>query len=236
MKTNRTHFLLPAALMLTASMALAPQAQAQETELESLDSRFSYVLGVQFGYQILQQLRGAPSTLDEDAVGLGIADIFAGADLRLTPEEMEAASNEFQQRAEEQQMALAEQNIALGDGFRDDYANQDGIQSTESGLLYKVLETGTGEKPLAQNTVEVHYRGTLIDGTEFDSSYSRGQPAEFGLGGIIPGWSEILQLMPVGSKWEVVIPPSLAYGESGAPPAIPPHSTLVFEIELLSIK
>ena len=224
------------ALIATVVFSFSAISQAQDVELESLSSKFSYVLGVQFGYQILQQLQSASPDLDRDAVALGIADIFADGELKMTSEQMETAADEFQKRMEEQQMAMAEMQITLGNEFREQYAKQDGVQSTDSGLLYKVIEEGSGDKPTGQSTVEVHYKGALIDGQEFDSSYSRGEPTTFGIGGIIPGWGEILQMMPTGSKWEVVIPPELAYGESGAPPAIPPHSTLVFEIELLSFE
>ena len=124
----------------------------------------------------------------------------------------------------------------MGTDFREEFAKQDSAKSTGSGLLYIVLEKGDGVKPTLDSSVTVHYRGTLVDGSEFDSSYSRNEPTTFGLASIIPGWQEALQLMSVGAKWQLVIPPELAYGDRGAPPAIPPSATLVFEIELLSIQ
>jgi len=125
---------------------------------------------------------------------------------------------------------------ASGEEFRADFAAQDGVQSTGSGLLYKVFVEGEGAKPGPDSTVTVHYRGTLTDGSEFDSSYSRDEPTSFSLAGIIPGWVEALQLMSVGAKYQIVIPPELGYGEQGSPPVIPPSATLVFEIELLAIE
>jgi FKBP-type peptidyl-prolyl cis-trans isomerase FklB len=113
---------------------------------------------------------------------------------------------------------------------------KEGVKTTETGLQYKVIKAGTGKTPKASDTVVTHYRGTLVDGTEFDSSYKRGEPATFPVKGVIAGWTEALQLMPVGSKWQLVIPSKLAYGQRGAPPAIGPNATLIFEIELIAIK
>jgi len=217
-------------------LTLSVPSWAQEVKLDTLESKFSYMLGVQLGSQILQQLETSAEQLDRDAVAIGISDVFSGSDLRLSDEQMAQTAADFQKQAEEQQMALNESNLAAGEAFRSEYAAQDGANSTESGLLYRIVQEGSGDKPAADSTVTVHYRGTLIDGVEFDSSYSRGEPTSFGLGSIIPGWNEILQMMPAGSKWEVVIPPHLAYGVGGAPPAIPPQATLVFEIELISFE
>ncbi len=133
-------------------------------------------------------------------------------------------------------MAKSQGSASAGTAFRAEYGQREGVRTTESGILYTVLVEGTGRQPQASDTVVVHYRGTLIDGTEFDSSFKRNQPATFSLGGIIPGWQEILQLMSEGSRWEVVIPPELAYGSAGAGGAIGPEETLVFEIELREVK
>jgi FKBP-type peptidyl-prolyl cis-trans isomerase len=129
----------------------------------------------------------------------------------------------------------AQDNLQKGKDFLEQNAQQDGVISTASGLQYKVLEEGAGSLPSANDQVTVHYRGTSIDGAEFDSSYSRGQPATFPVGGVISGWVEALQIMPQGSKWELYIPSNLAYGERGAPPSIGPNETLVFEVELLKV-
>ncbi len=218
------------------ALALSSPSTAQDIELDTLISKFSYMIGVQIGSSVVQQLESSAEPLDRSAVAAGISDVFAGGDLLLSEQEMEQTAEEFQQQAQEQQMAMNESNRAAGEAFRNEYAAQDGVLSTDSGLLYRVIEAGDGDKPAADSTVTVHYRGSLIDGSEFDSSYNRGEPTSFGLGSIIPGWNEILQLMSAGSKWEVVIPPQLAYGDGGAPPAIPPQATLVFEIELISFE
>ena len=133
-------------------------------------------------------------------------------------------------------MEKAQAAEQIGQDFRQTYQQQEGVSETDSGILYRVLTPGTGAKPKGDDTVVVHYRGTLVDGTEFDSSIRRGQPATFSLGGIIAGWQEALQLMQEGARWEVVIPPELAYGSNGAGGAIGPHETLIFEIELIEVK
>ena len=226
-----------ARIMAVICLVLLPlKSDAEDVKLDDLTSKFSYMLGVQLGVQITEQVEGAESGLVKEAVAAGIADIFAGVELKLTQEEMNEVTAAYQQQAEEQRMAMNEANMAAGEAFRAEYAQRDNVHKTDSGLLYTVLEEGSGEKPGGDSTVTVHYSGSLINGQKFDSSYDRGEPTSFGLSSIIPGWNEILQLMPTGSKWQVVIPPELAYGAAGAPPAIPPQSTLVFEIELISFE
>ena len=171
-------------------------------------------------------IEGAGHNVHQDqpeALAQAIEDVIAGRQPALTIEEMNAAIAAVQQRAQEETMANAQAAIEAGNAYRENYANQNGVMRTESGLLYRELAAGAGKKPGPNDTVVVHYRGTLIDGTEFDSSIKRGQPATFSLNGIIPGWQEILQLMPEGARWEVVIPPALAYGSSGAGPTIGPE-------------
>ncbi len=209
-------------------------AIAQTVSLESQEERFSYALGVQFAMQIMSQVQNSQLPIDADALIYGLSDSFAN-ELRLSEEEMTAALNAVQQEAIAKENEMKDQLAKMGDEFRTDYEQQKGVAATQSGILYKVITVGDGAMPNAESTVTVHYRGTLTDGTEFDSSYSRNEPTEFPLNGIIPGWQEVLQLMKVGAKWEVVIPPQLAYGENGAPPAIPPNATLIFEIELLEV-
>jgi len=133
-------------------------------------------------------------------------------------------------------MEKAQAAERVGKAFREAYGQREGVSKTDSGILYRVLVPGTGAQPTADDTVVVHYQGTLVDGTEFDSSIRRGQPATFSLAGIIPGWQEALQLMKEGARWEVVIPPELAYGSTGAGGAIGPEETLIFEIELIEVK
>jgi FKBP-type peptidyl-prolyl cis-trans isomerase len=170
----------------------------------------------------------------------GLKDELAGGKLLLTDDEAKAAIATVQKDAREKQeakMKLAgEENKKQGEAFLAANKSKEGVVTLPSGLQYKIEKQGDGPKPLATDTVECNYRGTLIDGKEFDSSYKRGTPASFPVGGVIKGWTEILQLMPVGSKYQVFIPAELAYGARGAGADIGPNSTLIFEVELLSIK
>ena len=226
------------AVAMTGAMLLiaATTTNAHDVALEESSDKLSYVIGVEFAVQMSQQLQGLGIPLNGDAIAMAIADVLAGNNLKLSNEEMEAELQAFAERQAKLQEELTEMVISSGEEFRADFAAQDGVQSTDSGLLYRVVREGGGAKPGPQSTVTVHYRGTLTDGTEFDSSYSRDEPTTFSLEGIIPGWTEALQLINEGSKIEVVIPPDLAYGPQGSPPVIPPSATLFFEIELLSIE
>ena len=158
----------------------------------------------------------------------------------MTDAEAQAALAELQAEVRKKQdaeaQAAAEANMKEGEAFLADNKTKEGVVTLPSGLQYKILTPGTGPKPTASDTVVCNYRGTFINGTEFDSSYKRGQPASFPVGQVIKGWTEALQLMPVGSKWQLFIPPDLAYGQRGAGGAIGPNATLIFEVELLSIK
>ena len=140
------------------------------------------------------------------------------------------------ERQQKMQKELADKNLKDAEKFVEENKKKEGVITTASGLQYKIITKGNGKIPTAQDTVVAHYRGTLIDGTEFDNSFKRNEPATFPVSGVIKGWQEILQLMPVGSKWEVYIPPQLAYGEQGAGQVIPPNAALIFDIELISIK
>ena len=195
----------------------------------------SYSLGYQFG----KNMKFQGVDIDIDVYSSGIRDALDGKAPRMTPEEIRAAINGLQQRLKvAQQEALkqeGEKNLAQGKAFLADNGKKDGVKTLASGLQYTVLAEGSGKSPQKTDTVTVHYRGTFIDGSEFDSSISRGQPATFKVGGVIPGWTEALQLMQPGAKWRLVIPPGLAYGEQGATPRIPPNSTLIFEVELISV-
>jgi FKBP-type peptidyl-prolyl cis-trans isomerase FklB len=148
---------------------------------------------------------------------------------------LNSLQQQLQEKALAEQAALAEENLRKGKEFLAANAAAEGVKTLESGLQYKILSKGEGAVPTQEDTVKVHYRGTLIDGTEFDSSYQQGQPAEFPVAGVIPGWVEVLQLMHEGEKLQVAIPPQLAYGENGAPPVIEPNTVLIFELELLEI-
>ena len=192
----------------------------------------SYGIGLQMG----EQLKANPfEGLNLNSVFEGMKDAYAGGEFQVEIPEIQAAfekiNTEIQARREEEAKVLAAEGIA----FLEENAKRPEITVTESGLQYEVLATGEGEKPTAESTVRVDYHGTLVNGTVFDSSYERGQPAEFPVGGVIKGWTEALQMMPVGTKWRLYVPHELAYGERGAGAAIAPYSTLVFDVELHAI-
>lgn len=219
-----------AGLMMT--MIFMTASIAADTSLTTDKQRFSYTIGVQIGDNFLRE------GLDIDAVIIGqaIEDVLSHASLRLSPEQMQAALKVIQEQKMKERAAIAEKNLVKGQQFLAAYSKEKGALVLGNGLVYKVLSKGTGEKPLAEDTVEVHYRGTLIDGEEFDSSYKRGAPATFGVNAVIVGWQEILPMMPVGAKWQVVIPADMAYGKRGTGGQIGPNETLIFDIELIAIK
>lgn len=178
--------------------------------------------------------------VDPDLLLRGIKDVLGGGTPLMTDQEAQSTLNDLQadlhKKQEQEMQQLGETNKKEGEAFLIANKTKAGVISLPSGLQYKILQEGTGPKPTAADTVTVNYRGTLLNGTEFDSSFKRGQPASFPVGGIIKGWTEALLLMPVGSKWQLFIPPELAYGPRQAGAAIGPNSTLVFEVELLSIE
>jgi FKBP-type peptidyl-prolyl cis-trans isomerase FklB len=210
-------------------------AAAPSGELKSLKERASYAIGLNIGQSIKKQ----GIDVDSKLLLRGLEDYLAGGKKLLTDKEvmetMQALQKDVMAKQTERTKTEGEKNAKDGAAFLAENVKKPGIQTTASGLQYKVLTEGTGPKPKDTDKVTVNYRGTLIDGTEFDSSYSRGQPATFPLKGVIPGWTEILQLMPVGSKWQVFIPSKLAYGERSMGDKIGSNSTLIFEIELISI-
>src|SRR6056297_901313 len=213
----------------------APEAATTSVDLESSEQRLSYGIAYSLGQRMATD--GIP--LDTGAFTQGVVDALEGKEPRLSPEVMQGEMQAYQEKAvaEQQaaQAALAEANEAAAAAFLEQNAARDAVVVTESGLQYEVIEAGDGAVPGPEDTVEVHYSGTLVDGTEFDSSYSRGQPVSFGVGQVIPGWTEALQLMPVGSKWKLAIPADLAYGAAGAGQVIGPNAALIFDVELLSI-
>jgi len=178
--------------------------------------------------------------VDSAILARGLKDALAGGKTLLTDQEAQAAimqvQNDLRQKQQAKMQAEGAANKKQGEEFLASNKSKEGVVTLPSGLEYKILKEGTGPKPTANDTVECNYRGTLIDGKEFDSSYKRGQAATFPVSGVIKGWTEALQLMPVGSKWQLFIPPALAYGDRGAGPDIGPESTLIFDVELLSIK
>ena len=205
------------------------------TELNTDEQKLGYIIGMDIGKSLSEQ--GAE--VDLDSLINAIRATYNGEELAMTTEEAAAVREEYiQKRQAEQQAetsAAGQDNLIEGQKFLAENKAKDGVQITASGLQYKVMTMGDGAKPAATDTVKVHYRGTLLDGTEFDSSYARNEPISFGLNRVIAGWTEGVQLMPVGSKFMFYIAPELAYGEGGGGP-IPPNSTLVFEVELLDIE
>lgn len=199
--------------------------------LDSVEAKGGYGIGLQIG----QQLLGSGMDVNAEAVARGIYDVLSNNQPAIDLNEVTAALQELGQRAEAAQAEAFKAIDAENKAFLEENKKAKGVVVTESGLQYEILTEGTGEKPTASSTVRVHYTGSLIDGTMFDSSVKRGQPAEFPVNGVIRGWTEALQLMPVGSKWRLTIPQELAYGERGAGASIPPFATLIFEVELLDI-
>ncbi|MBL4632166.1 MAG: FKBP-type peptidyl-prolyl cis-trans isomerase [Paraglaciecola sp.] len=200
---------------------------------DTTEQRVSYGVGRQLG----DQLRNNPfKDFDITAVQAGIADALAEADSKVSDEDLNEAFSVVSKKIQEQEQAAAKEASAEGEKFLADNAKRDEVTVTESGLQYEVITTGEGEKPSADSTASVHYHGTFTNGEVFDSSVERGQPAEFPVKGVIAGWTEALQLMTEGSKWKLTIPYDLAYGERGSQGAIPAYATLVFDVELLSIK
>ncbi|WP_419205170.1 FKBP-type peptidyl-prolyl cis-trans isomerase [Photobacterium leiognathi] len=221
--------------------AKAPAAEDAKVEFKTEDQKAAYAIGASLAQYLsanLDQQKELGLELNRQDVLQGVEDVFAGKS-RLTPEQTQQALQELDQRVakivEEKAKEEAAKNVKAGEEFREKFAKESGVITTKTGLMYKIEKEGTGPKPTATDTVEVHYKGMLTDGTVFDSSYQRNQPATFPLNQVIPGWTEGVQLMPVGSKFEFVIPPQLAYGAQ-ANPSIPANSTLVFEVELLGIK
>lgn len=210
------------------------QSGVKNVELKTFNDSVSYSIGTDIGSNFKQQ----ELEINVDALAKGLADALADKDLEITDVQSAQILNRFQKEMREKMQAKndaeAADNAKKGEEFLAENKKKDGVKVTASGLQYKVIKQGNGPKPKLTDKVKVHYRGTLIDGTEFDSSYKRGTPAEFPLNGVIKGWTEGLQLMPVGSKYEFYIPAELAYGARG-PQTIGPNQTLIFEVELLEI-
>ena len=202
------------------------------SEYKTIEERVSYGIGRQMG----DQLSSNPiEGLSIDGVLAGLADSLNGVESTVSHEDLNEAFGEMHKRIQAAEAEKGKVMAAEGEKFLSLNAEREEVTVTESGLQFEVLTEGTGEKPTKTSTVRTHYHGTLIDGTVFDSSVERNDPAEFPVGGVIAGWTEALQMMPVGSKWRLYIPHNLAYGERGAGGAIAPYSALVFEVELLDI-
>lgn len=209
-------------------MALLP-----EVELNTDEQKASYGFGLQFGNQLL---RNDFDGLDIQAVMAGIQHWYQHQQAAVAQEEINPSYQVIQRRQQEKAAGLAGKRAALAEQFMAANAAREEVSTTASGLQYEVLERGSGASPGPRANVVTHYHGTLVDGTVFDSSVQRGEPAEFGVHQVIPAWTEALQMMSVGDKWRIACPPHLAYGEQGAGDAIPPNTALVFEIHLIAIK
>lgn len=225
-------------LLLSMGLVFSAQAQDDESmpaELDTDAKQFSYVVGMDVG----NSLKNLGTDLDLDTVVKAIRDVMEGNELLLNESQANELKQAFfqkrQQEAAEQAQEQAAANREKGEAFLAENAQKEGIETTESGLQYEVIEEGEGDQPAASDRVTVHYTGTLIDGTVFDSSRERGQPATFALNQVIPGWTEGLQLMKAGAHYKFYIPSELAYGERGAGDVIEPGSTLIFDVELMEV-
>ena len=216
-----------AMVMLTFHAAAILADEQPDTDQE----KFSYAVGVQLSQNMLRQ----SISVDPEAFIQAINDVLNHKDLKLTPEEMQQVLVNYQQQQVQKQSELGATNKAAGEKFLAENKAKPGVVTLPSGLQYKIITAGNGNKPSLDNTVTVHYEGSLLDGKVFDSSYQRGEPIQLQVNGVIKGWQEALPLMPVGAKWQVFIPAELGYGEGGAGGDIGPNSTLLFDIELISI-
>ena len=221
--------MLTIVMMALPALACAQEAAAPASALKTDKEKLSYALGMDIG----TQFKARSVDVDPALFAKAMQDALSGGKMAMTPDEAKAIIGALQQSLAAKQAAeakaAADKNKADGDAFLAANKTKEGVVTLPSGVQYKVITAGTGKKPLATDQVVCNYRGTTIDGKEFDSSYKRGQPATFPVGQVIKGWTEVLQLMPVGSKWQVFIPPALGYGERGAGADIGPNATLVFE-------
>ncbi len=228
----KLHRLAASVAVLSLVLAGCDNKAVDSADLKTPAQKASYGIGLSMGKNLSQE---GMDDLDSQAVALGIDDALTKKDQRLTDEELMEAFGFLQARAQERMSALNDAAAKAGADFLVENAKRDGVQTTESGLQYEVVKKAEGAQPKVSDVVSVHYQGTLVDGSVFDSSIERGEPVEFPVGGVIPGWVEGLQLMKVGEKYKFYIPSELAYGAQSPTPAIPANSTLVFEVELLAI-
>src|SRR6266480_4695830 len=219
-------------LIVSASLLALPLfGQKKSPQLKDQKEKVSYAIGMNIGLNLSRQ----KVDINPDLLAAGIKDAIAGKP-QLTQDQVKDVMAQFEKDMEQKQKATGEKNKTDGAKFLEENKKKEGVKTTASGLQYKAVKEGTGPQPKATDMVTVNYRGTLIDGTEFDSSYKRGQPATFPLNGVIKGWTEGLQLMKAGSKYQFFVPPNLAYGDRALGPDIAPNSTLIFDVELLGVK
>lgn len=219
--------------ILGLGLALNSAHAQDKPNLSDPKQRLNYIIGTDIG-ENLKDLKDQGVELDLKALSAGMADSLADK-VALTPEQMKETMMQFQKDMQTKAKADGEKNLKAGEEFLTANRKKEGVKTLASGLQYKVMKAGTGKIPKATDKVKVHYKGTFIDGKVFDSSIERNEPAIFGVREVIPGWTEALQLMKIGEKWQLFIPAKLAYGESGRP-GIAPNSVLIFEIELLGIE
>jgi len=222
------HFIL---IFAAFSLALPLFGQEKSPQLKDQKDKVSYSIGLNIGFNLGRQ----NVQVNPDILAAGIKDAIAGKP-QLNADQVKEVMAAFEKDMQQKQKAVGEKNASEGAKFLEENKKKEGVKATASGLQYKVLKEGTGPQPKETDTVTVNYRGTLINGTEFDSSYKRGQPATFPLNGVIKGWTEGLQLMKTGSKYQFVVPANLAYGDRNVGPDIAPNSTLIFEVELIGVK
>ncbi len=219
-------------VIVSASLIAIPLfGQDKSPQLKDQKEKVSYAIGMQIGFNLARQ----KVDINPEILSAGIKDSLAGKP-QLTPDQVKEVMAQFEKDMEQKQKELAQKNKTEGTKFLEENKKKSGVKTTASGLEYQVDKEGTGSQPKATDMVTVNYRGTLIDGTEFDSSYKRGQPATFPVNGVIKGWTEALQLMKKGAKYKLFIPSELAYGERSMGPDIGPNSTLIFEVELMDVK
>jgi len=220
-------------IVILGILFLVSQVNAQEKlVLKNQKEKVSYIIGMDIGSNLKKQ----SIDVDPNILAKGMKDALSGEKPLLTEQEIQETMLAFQKEMMAKQAEIGKKNKAEGEAFLAENKKKEGVKILPSGLQYKVIKAGTGKTPKLTDTVTAHYRGTLINGTEFDSSYKRGQPASFQVSGVIRGWTEALQLMQEGSKWQLFIPSNLAYGEPGAGRDIGSNATLIFEVELISIQ
>jgi len=219
-------------LVIAPATAILFCATVDAADLKTNKEKYSYAIGFQIG----SNLKRENADVDVDAIKQGIQDVLSGTKLKVSMQDMQAAVMEEQKNLQAKRQARGEKAKSEGAAFLEKNKKEKGVKVLANGIQYKIVKAGKGPKPKPTDTIVANYRGTLINGTEFDSSYKRGQPATFAVNKVIKGWQEILPLMPTGSTWKVFIPSDLAYGERGAGASIGPNETLVFDIELMEIK
>lgn len=239
MRSTLTLCLLAVCVAGMAQQDSLPSPEAPRASVDAADAPLAEQAGYCIGLDLGRRLREDEAPVDLAGLVAGLRDGLGGAKPQLTDEQVEVVMQQFQslmqQKAEKKMAPVAEANLARGEKYLAANRAKEGVQETKTGLQYRVLTEGKGATPGPRDTVRCHYEGKLVTGEVFDSSYKRGEPAEFPVDGVIAGWTEALQMMKAGSKWEVVLPAKIAYGERGAPGAIGPNETLVFQIELLDV-